>query len=634
MSPVVIADSDDESDSSEHAVPAPLAAIPQAQTRSSEHASLATASTDSIFFQQVYNEQHGAACERTQQLQRDFEDQSSAMTIPDVPFQRTTGGFYHSSTTSAADHPHIEKFQNTFIGKRSADRAQSASSEKKSDAKQSMVDPWEVPSSPEALTPIDRQQPKGRHRKALEPSCKRDEPLATKDALSEGHWDAHGVAEIRDSKRRRLDDSDALLSTSNDVDLIMMPSSGKATLNDEQETAAASSIPLPTMPLDADSTFYLRQPSSIESPQSPHFDVDSAPNGIPKYNNLLLKQQTQYAVRSSGTATNINTPRSQMFSTHNFSSMAPEEHGRGMTAKKIEYRNIAMRRDSSPDIISTLIPGLDGAAVSGLAALQGIRTVMANQILQSEPEHSPDLNPASKPDQECCDERDSSAHQPPPQELQSEESDAEFVAQATPMAKSKKKRGRPKKRPESDEPLPTKSAASPAPAGDAPSAAETKRKKRGRPKKQSTEQAVESAPPPADPAASAVVAGNNTSTSLGLETDSIQATTKQNLVEMPSEQGAVEAASAKAPDTEPGRDWAAPGTKGGTKDHSTSQSASNRLKGEESKEPKQPAARGREEKSGGDKKGPSAQGTAKPLYRVGLSKRFKIAPLLKSVRKP
>lgn len=266
----------------------------------------------------------------------------------------------------------------------------------------------------------------------------------------------------------------------------------------------------------------------------------------------------------------------------------------------------------------------------------------ANQILQSEPEYSPDLNPEPKPDQEYCDERDSSAHQPPPQELQSGKNDAEFMAHPTPMAKSKKKRGRPKKPPETDEPLPMKPAAGPvSAAADGIPAATMQKKKRGRPKKQSAETAVDSAPPPVATPASALVAGRNTraicleEASACNEGDNIQAATKQSSVEMPSEQGAAEEASSAAENTECGQDRAAPGGKEKMKHHSTGRSISDRPKDEdEPKEPRQPAAREEKEKPGGDKKGSSAQGMAKPLYRVGLSKRFKIAPLLKSVRKP
>jgi hypothetical protein len=356
MSPIIIADSDDESDSNEHAATAPLVAIPQAQTRSSEQGSLATASTDSVFFQQVFNEQNGAACEKAQQLLQDLDDaphQSSAMTIPDVPFQRTTGGFYHSSTTSVVDH-HLERSHNAPMER---------SSKKVVERTQAAVDPWEVPSSPEAPKSTERQL-KGYGNNVPDQSYRRDEfPTAT-DVLSEGHWGIPETTESRNKKRRRLDESDVTFSKSNDVNLIIPSHSSKVITHDELETVATSSIPLPTIPVDANSAFYFRHTSPMES--LPSFNMDPASNGVPKYNNLLLKQQTQYAVGSSGSATNVNTPRSQMFSLHNFSSIAPEEQGRETITKKIEYRNFVTRRDSSPDIISALTPGLDKVAVSGL----------------------------------------------------------------------------------------------------------------------------------------------------------------------------------------------------------------------------------------------------------------------------
>ncbi|KKP03191.1 hypothetical protein THAR02_04710 [Trichoderma harzianum] len=619
MSPLVIADSDDESDSNEHAAAVPAITVPQAQTRSFEHGSLATASTDSIFFQQVFNEQNGAAYERAQQLQRDFDEaphQSSAMTIPDVPFQRTTRGFYHSSTTSATD-PHPDRLQNTQIGRPSLDLAQISSSVQKQN-EAGKVDLWEVPSSPEAPEPLQRQS------KVLDQPYRKDGPRTAKGTLSGGHWDNHELLESRGNKRRRLDESRETPSATDDVNLIMFPSSNKDIINEELETAAASSVPLPTLPVDADSTFYLIHPSPTERQPSSHIEMSLTSNDVPKYNNLLLKQQTQYAaVGSSGTVTNVNTPRSQMLSSHNFSTVTPGEQAKEAATKKVEYRSFTMRRDSSPDIISTLTPGLDKVT--------------------SELENSPGLNLESKPDQECCDERDSSAHQPPPRELQSEESDAEFVAHPTPIAKSKKKRGRPKKPPETEEPLPMKQAAGPvSAAADGTPDAAVQKKKRGRPKKQSSDTVIDGAPPPAATPVSAVVPSKNTRAMLGQEKasarndgDNIQIAAKQSSVEMPSEQGATKDASSAADDTERVRHQAAPGSQKNPKDHATSQSIPNRPQDEdESKGPKQPAAKGREEKSGGDKKGSSAQGMAKPLYRVGLSKRFKIAPLLKSVRKP
>ncbi|KAL6799204.1 rab-GTPase-TBC domain-containing protein [Trichoderma sp. SZMC 28013] len=603
---LVIADSDDESDSNEHVAAAPAITVPQAQTRSFEHGSLATASTDSLFFQQVFNEQNGAACERAQQLQRDFDDaphQSSAMTIPDVPFQRTTKGFYHSSTTSGTD-PHTDRLQNTQIGRPSLDLAQNLSSMQKQ-SEVGKVDLWEVPSSPEAPEPLQRQS-KGSdqsYRKAVSPTAK--------GTFSDGHWDNHELAESRSNKRRRLDESREIPSATDDVNLIIFPSSNKDIINEELEAAAASSIPLPTLPVDANSTFYPIHPSPTERQPSSHFEMNLTSNG------------TQYAVGSSGTVTNVNTPRSQMLSSHNFSTLTPGEQAREVATKKVEYRSFTTRRDSSPDIISTLTPGLDKVT--------------------SELEYSPGLNPESKPDQECCDERDSSAHQPPPRELQSEESDAEFVAHPTPIAKSKKKRGRPKKPPETEEPLPMKQAAGPvSAAADGTPDAAMQKKKRGRPKKQSSDTAVDGAPPPAATPVSAVVPSKNTRAILGQEKasarndgDKVQIAAKESSVEMPSEPGAAEDASSAAENTERVRHQAAPGSQKNLKDHATSQSIPNRPQDEdESKGPRQPAAQGREEKSGGDKKGSSAQGMAKPLYRVGLSKRFKIAPLLKSVRKP
>lgn len=362
MGHITIADSDDESDPNEQVVAPSLVTAPQAQTRSSEQGSLATASTDSALFQQIFNEQNAAACERALQLQlqQELEDaphQSSAMTIPDVPFQRTTKGFYHSSLTSVTD-PRSEISRN-FPTIRSSEKTLERTQERT----QSAVDPWEVPSSPGA--PKSLQEQAKDHGDVSDQSYGRDKTPLGADTPLENRWDNLGTVEGRDRKRRRLDQSEAALSQSNDVDLIMPPHESKLiSTNDELETAAASSTSLPAMPIDnTNSACQVKHSSPLDS--LPGHAVNGASSPIPKYNNLLLKQQTQYAVGSSGSATNINTPRNQMFSIQSFGSKASEEQESTTTTKKIEYRNFVSRRGSSPDIISAPAPDLDEIAVSG-----------------------------------------------------------------------------------------------------------------------------------------------------------------------------------------------------------------------------------------------------------------------------
>jgi hypothetical protein len=290
------------------------------------------------------------------------------MTIPDVPFQRTTKGFYHSSTTTTTDS-HLEKLSDTQAAEPCAGWPRMPSRTVTHDeTRTGVVDPWEVPSSPEApRQPLERQSKRHSHTMP-DQAHKRDGALIAKDALSDGHWDIEDSAESRSKKRRRLDESEGTLSTTDEVDLIMLPSSSKSMLQDGETNAAASSTSLPTIPLDAGSISSPRHPSPTAREQASHLDMDSAPTGALKYNNLLLKQQTQYSVGSSGTATNINTQRTQMLSNQILSSLAPEEPDVRVGARRAEYRNYSLRRSSSPDIISTLAPVLKGTAVSGLAS--------------------------------------------------------------------------------------------------------------------------------------------------------------------------------------------------------------------------------------------------------------------------
>lgn len=239
----------------------------------------------------------------------------------------------------------------------------------------------------------------------------------------------------------------------------------------------------------------------------------------------------------------------------------------------------------------------------------------------------------------------------PPEELPAEESDAEFVAHPTPAAKSKKKRGRPKKPLETDEPPPVKPAESPMRATDAMSPVPTtQKKKRGRPKKQSDEPAADCAPLPATIPTSVnstggkkrggkkaggkkKATGDDKKAVILSDSEGDHSATENLAAEETSEQNSAEE-TPKAESTEDGQSRAASSKKSKTRDSLDDQlNPDNKSKDEdEPEEIKQHATREKEEKSG-DKKGLSALGLAKPLYRVGLSKRSKIAPLLKSVRK-
>jgi hypothetical protein len=243
------------------------------------------------------------------------------------------------------------------------------------------------------------------------------------------------------------------------------------------------------------------------------------------------------------------------------------------------------------------------------------------------------------------------ADQPPPPEelppnlLPPEGSDAEFVARPTPTAKSKKKRGRPKKSLETDGPPPVKPTESPTPATNTISPVPTtQKKKRGRPKKQSDEPAVENALLAADTPTPAVSGekktGGKKKATKGRkklvvlsDSDGDHSATNDLAAEEPSEQDAVEE-TLKAETTEDDQKRAASGKKSKTKASLDDQIIpDNKLEDEdELKEIKKHTTLEKEEKSG-DKKGLSALGLAKPIYRVGLSKRSRIAPLLKSVRK-
>ncbi|KAK5997268.1 hypothetical protein PT974_02622 [Cladobotryum mycophilum] len=626
MCPTIIADSDDESDTNGHYSPpnprpVPAATI-QALTRSSDHGSLATASTDSAFFQNVFNEQNEAACGHAQESQsgalREDVHQSSAVTIPDVPFHRTTKGFYHSSMTSITE-PNTDRYQEMFAD-RNLDELTQINTPRKDqdhDLVPTAVDPWDVPDSPENSHMTGKSsRARGAHKgssKFVQAAGAMGRSTPT-GPVAHSSWNVQDNLDDRGSKRRRLEESHA---SSNDVNLIIMPSSHhfESHVAQQVEAAATSSILLPTLPIESDSPFYI--PPSDNLPLQDSI-ISLVPNGVGRNNNLLLQQQTLYAVGSSGTATNMNTPRKGIFSPHNFSSLGPEELDKEIVAKTREYGSLGREWSSSPDAISMRAP----------------EAIMISTLEREPCEGGISVCPT----------------EPPPPVLQSDDKDPELMTKQKAVDKPKKRRGRPKKNSEGDEPQSTELATGLAPEADVPPITEKTKKKRGRPKKHPPPVATDQAPPsPAVSVSTTDVLDASTMVDRDADAGSIRKRDsravkgekgvkeskdvhpaeqpEENLISMPVEEN-----------TGGGQDQATWTEKEGVGLHSDSSDVPTMQKHEPKGDTRpldQGAAQKREEKPGseGMKKASPAAAGARPAFRVGLSKRWKIAPLLKSVRK-
>ncbi|CAM1509149.1 Fc.00g028880.m01.CDS01 [Cosmosporella sp. VM-42] len=639
---IIIADSDDE-ESDYSPPPSPQAPGPAA-TRSSDHSSHATSSTDPAFFQNIYDEQSDAAREFVPEPPSRDRPSSSEVTAP-APFERTRTGLVDASSLTSVTDPATAKDHKSSSGKGMSDwtevstpgRKKALSMMKAPVAK--MDDPWDVPSSPEdnRARPVTlKVRSKGEEVKPTSgPTLKKKTviKLHTKSRVSKEAPHVENAAEEDGSpvgrrKRRKIEYSQTSQQGSNDVDLVMIPfSNDKGITAPAPQKATTSTMLPPTLPVDNSTSFYVATNPLTNSQKMQYHSVHLAssdnnhempptlPPPLPPMYNIDAHMH-----ESSGSATNTNTPRSDM----PYHSTGPQPSDAAMSVQSKTGRSPYPPQNSSPDVISLI------------------------ESPEKREEITREEEPRREPSIEACNDELSEAHvaEAPQDDLQAKgevleaqqglsndpQGNDEDLDYAQKPIKTKKPRGRPKKKASGDP-------------GDAEPEPRQK-KKRGRPRKSDQLAAVEKSAQvetelPEDTAyvekQGAKVDVESGTRCVMDKTSCEEREPEQHEPEGPPAEIEVEARAIPAAGTGNQR--------GHTKLKKPNQNAAippspGRTETVLPIEPGQSETVRQEMTAGGAKRSTDSKGLAaiaaatnKPLYRVGLSKRSRIAPLLKSLRK-
>lgn len=644
MPPVIIADSDDEDNSYSppHNPQAPVS--PQdfgvEATRSFGRVSHTTPSTDPSFFQNIYDEQNDAARENVPGALPGSTDNaapsSSEVTAP-APFQRTVTALIEPSSLTSISDPTATRDPKASSGKAMSDWTQVSTPGRRKAPTAMMDDPvWDVPNSPEEGHA--RQVPKIRLKRqdaqsTSRPPEKRIVKLKCRGLASVKKAEAdhdHGLdgdgSPAGARKRRKIESSHLSPQGSNEVDLVTIPFSNdiEDTHPESQLAEPSSMLPPtlpPTLPIDDEASFYIsaKPLTDAQKLQYQSVHLDSSDSHRQEYLPPIYTHAAQM-IGSSGSATNVNTPRSDGigYSTAPLPSAASEvDHD---MATQLNDR----RLPSSPDIISAIEPPAKPKETKkrGRPKKDGLRKESPTRASPKQ-----DIPKSNSPKVANRDELEVDTKldrtEPPFVEAAANDEESDYAEQP---AKPKKARGRPRKK-ATEEVQPT----TPLPANSVVEEMTTaQKKKRGRPRKQDKLAAVEQNPQattvPLDDVAQVP------SDTVQIKVDSKTLTEERSADHEPDEPEEEDPSKSELDTTvlkETCQNTAIP-------------TALSTVKGEKLKVPDSPVVEkgakaspsGPAVKGLGQSRGLSAITAAnKPIYRVGLSKRSRIAPLLKSLRK-
>lgn len=574
MPPPIILDSDDE-DAGYSPSYSPRTALlhsqPPMAIRSPVRVSRETISTDSSFFQTIYDEQNNAAREKA-----------------------------HMPQTRSPERSRKSKEQ--VNGQNSGEWTQQSTPGREKAPMAIMDDPWDVPSSPEMGQPLltSRNPPKRRESRSLSGRVSEQRsPRNTRHEQREKNRPTDGSSNSRGSpskqrKRRKIEQSEASQQADNDVDLVTIPFSHEA------EPGPTPSMLPPTLPINHDVSFYIASKPFMDTQkieyQSLHLPSSDGNNNAGDHNQMLPVMQNDFRViGSSGSATNLNTQRSDGFGL----STAPLPSDTTDADRQANGLSAPRPWGSSPDII----------AVDDWSAKS------KETRLRVKPVHdAPFKNIATKEVAEIIDEP-KEFELPPLDVPRTDDTNAEDAEQPV---KQKRTRGRSKKKPgvESTQPVQTEE-----PAYRDVEPVKTQKKKRGRPRKPeqvptTPDEVKASDEKVLDESEILSVLDKPSSAKEGPEAD-VSTENSDESVRTGNKHTTEDYASlveAKIDVTI---------TKTGTKTDTAA------LQAEEEDEKDIPTVA---IKSATPTRGLSAL-LSKPMYRVGLSKRSRIAPLLKSLRK-
>ena len=541
MAPAIIADSDDD-EASDYSPPPKTPA-----TRSHDETNIST-STDSAFFRSVLEEQSEAARNASR------------------------------TNTTKGSKSAVETFGSG--GMMSTDPLQG------DEEGPLYVDPWEIPSSPGGK----QTPPKHSAKKGPRKMSKEKQSAQFSFETTSASYDKDGR---RVSKRRKTQPSQSH-TEDDEIDLVQLP-----------PTVGVDYGPL-TMP-----------PPAAPSQRTPRVGKTFTESQKLEYQSFPVTEQTEFSqdqgimkpedgmpiARSSSSATNVNTPRSEEKSWRNMDAIMEEE------PKSVRRKKVALDRQwgSSPDEISAVEP-----------TPRPPRATKRKSPQTADGEDDDKGADTNYEDQDPGHHGDSNDRNPD-------------YTEEEPAPQPKKQRGRPKKKAEASEhgsgaaeaACPTSPTASYARAAEGRSMTKGKqatqgKRKRGRPKKAQQPAAEEATEEATEQRAQETVA------SLDAATFEIAKAASDNDLHEAHDEGKVGQNEATEPGLENTSQHAASAE---TKERPTTPSA--QASTEEASEVKQ----AKQAKTAGSAfKPPSLAGSSsasKPLYRVGLSKKSRIAPLLK-----
>ncbi|KAJ4125485.1 hypothetical protein NW768_009105 [Fusarium equiseti] len=622
MPPVIILDSDDDDEddisySPPRNVQAPVSPLrAEVETASDSFAPVSgvTTSTDPSFFQNIYNEQNDAARGFVPDPTAGSHDQdqrsvsSSEMTAP-APFKRAVTGLVEISSSSTRDQGNAG-LQRMSDGNAADEWTQASTPGRRKAPMAVMDDPWDVPSSPDERPAKPRIKIKLK-RSGTHSDSATDSPHARElnsVAKSQGSKSERPDASpATDRKRRKVQHSGASFQGSNEVDLVTIPFNHdhEGGYHESQPPPTPSMLP-PTMPVDEGASFFIA-PDPLTDTQKLEYESVQLPSSYSQNHQLPpVRQFNIQNLASSGEATNVNTPRSN--ATYLMSTAPPPPASSLMDPPRATIgRPTGQQWNSSPDVIAAIdSPLREKATKPQEQARRGAVPELADDefVELQETEQAGILII---------------------QEIASDNYDSEKMANPT---KAKKSRGRPKKKAHAEKDVTVMDPLEALPGVDG-SVTKTK-KKRGRPRKSDHVNAKEGSPK-LDPSLSA----NDASLSedavqpekrTKIETEETE--TKVELAEDEDTNGSLKADGPGSPairDTDP--DLSTRSISSMDDNITSKTSDAHTTKKEDKSEKPTIGSRGSTPSKG------LSSIINKPVYRVGLSKKSRIAPLLKCLRK-
>ncbi|KAH7146412.1 hypothetical protein EDB81DRAFT_492279 [Dactylonectria macrodidyma] len=665
MPPMIIADSDDEDHdySPPHRPQEPLSrAFDAEKAHSFGGVSHATLSTDLSFFQNIYDEQNEAARGNAADGFLGSADNhaltSSEVTAP-APFQRKVTALIEPSSLTSISDPTATREPNMSSGKETNEFTQVSTPGRKK-APTAMMDAlWDVPSSPETgharqvfrfklNYQNDEPGPKSTEKPVIK--LKQRGTLSVKKTKVHHGREAYGGDDApRSAKRRRIESSHLSPQNSNEVDLVAMPFSYEGEdVRHKSQLAAPSSILPPTLPIGNEASFYISAKTLTSAQKLKYQSVSVASSDNHHQEDLPpINQNIAQLIGSSGSATNVNTPRSDGigFSTAPLPSI-PSDDDRHIST---ELANA--RLPSSPDIISMIEPPVKQKDTKkrGRPKKESTKQESPKQESPRQESQRQESQRQESPKQETS-KQETSKHRSPkwdgseissrddveairkldeaePTIVKSSRNDEESDYEE-PLVKAKKSRGRPRKKATEEATLPTAPLAT---KSEVQEDTATQKKKRGRPRKQDKPIVAEQSPK--DETGPSDIVEPVPPVPAHSKIDSKASRKKQDASRGQDELQHEDLAKSE-PDT-----TVLKGTSQNAAAPSTLQTDEKSEKCETSdssavEESAKPSPLGPVTKGTGQARGLSAiTATNKPLYRVGLSKRSRIAPLLKSLRK-